>query len=327
MRILKGFLRLGAALTLCSSLATAAHAAPPQTVSLPAGLNLGGTSFFDAVGSTEPGFVFLDYARTEYLNKFTGSDGRTSPGFPNAPRFNVVDDIPQFIYISPFKLGTGAFGFTALFPVVGFDTSFPAGDAPLKDNGIGFGDITFGPLYQSAPIISGGRPVFFWRAEFDVIAPVGKFDPTRDINQSSGYWSLNPYLTMTALPTPEIELSARFYYLYNLETTRFANPQPVPGGLSTGQAGQAAWVNFTASYEVLKNVSFGLNGYYLKQLENNKTNGVEVPMTRAEELYLGPGMHVLVDKHNIMNVNVYLPVETRNLAQGTQLNLQYIHPF
>jgi hypothetical protein len=36
---------------------------PPDVVRLPAGLNRGGTSFYDGFGSTDPGWIFLNYSR------------------------------------------------------------------------------------------------------------------------------------------------------------------------------------------------------------------------------------------------------------------------
>jgi Putative MetA-pathway of phenol degradation len=99
----------------------------------------------------------------------------------------------------------------------------------LRDNGFNMGDLTFGPFYQAKPVMVGGRQVLSWRAEIDFIAPTGGFDPTRDINQSSGFWSINPYISVTVLPLPKWEISARFNYIYNFSTSRGADPPVIPG--------------------------------------------------------------------------------------------------
>jgi hypothetical protein len=55
------------ALLMTSVKAQSQAAPPPDVVKLPAGLNLGGTSFYDGFGSTDPGWIFLDYARWNHL--------------------------------------------------------------------------------------------------------------------------------------------------------------------------------------------------------------------------------------------------------------------
>jgi hypothetical protein len=83
------------------------------------------------------------------------------------------------------------------------------------------------------------------------VAPTGGFDASRDLNQSSGFWSITPYLAATVLPIPKWEISTRFSYDYNLSTTRGANPPTFPGfAFHDGQAGQAFWINFASSYEM-----------------------------------------------------------------------------
>ena len=232
--------------------------------------------------------------------------------------------------VGSLQVADGVLGLTVLEPIVNIDSHFDTPGVVLRNNGLGFGDTVFGPYFQSLPVISGGRPVFSYRLEFDTIAPTGAFDSHRDLNQGSGFWSIIPYFAFTALPTPELEISARIHYLYNFETSRAANPPPIPGfDFVNGQAGQATWINFASSYAVAPWVSLGVNGFYLKQLTNDIVNGSSLSGTRKEELYLGPGMHFPFDgtNANILNVNAYFPVETKGLAQGPQITAQFIHVF
>lgn len=100
-----------------------------------------------------------------------------------------------------------------------------------------------------APVMSGSRPVFVQRFEFDVIAPTGAYDPNRLINPGAKFWSLIPHWAMTFMPTAQAEVSVRLHYLYN-----FSNTNPginysagyVPD-MREFKAGQVVWANFAAS--------------------------------------------------------------------------------
>ena len=58
---------------------------PPDVVKLPAGTNLGTVSFYDAVGSTDPGLTVQYYTRLNHFTSIMDSSGRDSPLFANPP--------------------------------------------------------------------------------------------------------------------------------------------------------------------------------------------------------------------------------------------------
>jgi hypothetical protein len=212
----------------------------------PAGINLGFTSFFDGFGRNEEGFTYLAYAQLAMARSIHGNDGKPDRRFTD-PRINAFVFINQLVYVLPEKLfnDTAHVGIDFIVPVVGFDTSFKP-LILLKDNGVGLGDITVGPLLQFRPIMYGGRPVFSQRIELDVIAPTGKYDPDRDINQGSNFTSFNPYWAATVLPLPHLEVSARLYFLYNFKNDRpalgYLYGLQIPPAVKRSQAGQAGWV-------------------------------------------------------------------------------------
>lgn len=215
-----------------------------------------------------------------------------------------------------------------MIPLVGFDTHFNPNGIVLRDNGFGLGDIEPGIFYQHAPFLRDGRPVFSYRVEFDFIAPVGSFNSTRDINQGSGFFSLNPYVSATFIPLPGLEFSTRIQYLYNFSTSRFSNPPPVLGvTYGSGQAGQAAYLNFDASYAVAEKLSLGVNGFYFRQLDKDRLNGVSIDGSRVTQLYVGPGLHATLSPKNILNVNAYLPIDVRDTTSGPRFNFELIHVF
>lgn len=297
----------------------------------PAGINLGGTSFFDGFGPTEPGLAYLGYYQYSQLNHIEDNNGNDSPAFKN-PKINVLLMLNQLAYTTSktFFNGSAHLGFTGLLPLLHFDTSFdPASPVKLSSSN-GFGDLTFGPYLQFNPVMSGGRPVFSQRIEFDVIAPIGKYSTTTDINPSSNFWSLNPYWAGTWLPTPKTEVSARIHYLYN-----FSNNNPGLPGVSSTKAGQATWVNFTASYAVKPNLNVGLNGYYFKQFTNDTydyTNGtsdtgLQFGDTGKASLFaIGPGVFWRPNGKDIWEFNLYVQTDATNHTRGNVFNIHWVHP-
>jgi hypothetical protein len=313
-----------------SSLALAGLAAAqpvPDTVKLFSGNNLGATSFFDGFGPQVPGFTFLDYSRFDNFTAINGSRGTESPNFDH-PHIESLTNVIHLSYSSPLSVPGGLVGAEVLLPLVDLSGHADAPGQKFSANGFNIGDLTFGAVYQAFPVIAQGRPVLSWRAAIDVIAPTGGFKASDDANQTSGYWTLNPYVAVTALPFPKWEISGRLQYFHNLGTGRASNPPAIPGfKFEDGRAGDAVELNFAGSYALLHNVSFGINGYALTQIQDDTTNGSQVKDSRATMLYLGPGLAAKIDRKDTINFNVYCPIVTNNVSSGVQLNLQYIHPF
>src|ERR1700761_1367295 len=134
------------ALPLSSLSAWAQAVPPPDTVKLPAGLDLGGSSFYDGFGPTDPSIVFIDFARYSDLTSVRDNSGRKSSQFVD-PHIDTYSNLFQLIYITPWRLGDGAFTVEALMPIVGFDTHFNPSGIVLHDNGWSVGDLTFGVDY------------------------------------------------------------------------------------------------------------------------------------------------------------------------------------
>jgi hypothetical protein len=311
----------------------------------PAGINLGLTSFFDGFGKNEPGFVYLTYAFYQVGHQINDNSGNAQTIFGN-PKINDFVWINQLVLVSPETLfGDNAhFGLNVIWAtLVALDTDFssasPAPGFQLKDNGVGTGDLVTGVFLQFKPMFAGGRPVFSHRLELDIISPIGSYDPLKDINQSANFASLSPYWAVTVLPVHRLEISARFNYLYNFTNHRPANPFPVDPPVASVKAGQAYWINYAASYEVLNKLHLGINGYYFKQFTDDRytyTDGTSAPgpsnfvlgdQGMAEMLALGPGLFWDFSKNDKFFLNAYFSIKVDNRPEQNTFNFHYIHDF
>jgi hypothetical protein len=316
----------GAALLLAGT----AHAqSVPDTISPPKALNLGSTSFFDGYGRTDEGFSLLEYGRYEDLNRITDVNGHDSPYFKGTS-IQVFSELTQVVYTSGWHpFGGDAVGISAQVPLIKLSSSF-AGDSPVKlnSNTFGIGDLVWGPSYQSRVYQRAGRPVLSFRLALMIMSPTGSFNRQDSINQSAGYWAINPYVAITYLPTQRLELTTRLNYQYNVRSGNFPNPPSIPGLIyRSGQAGQIIYGNIDTSYEVTDKIRLGLNGYFLQSLNADRTNEQAVRGSEVTEFSIGPGARYTFDAHNAVNVNLYFPVVSCNGSPGPQLNFQLIHRF
>jgi len=171
--------------------------------------------------------------------------------------------------------------------------------------GQGLGDLTFAPIILQWPKHTlFGMPIY-QRATFDIDAPV---------NIGNNAWDIHPYYAITLYPTKRIETSWRMHYLW--DATNHA--PPLGENAPDTQAGQAVHFNATAAYEIVTNIYIGVNGYYLKQITDARTNGIAVPNAREQIGGIGPGAVVNRGKWFFF-VNAYPEVGAENLAEGNKL--------
>lgn len=299
------------------------HAQVPPTVSQPQGVNLGGTSFFDGITGTEPGWAYLATLRYSHANAIKDNSGNDIPFF-NQPRISASTLINQFSYTSAIRLGHATLGLNILVPTTHLNSSFVQPGAVLQGEGSAIGDIIAGPVLQFDMVPGpAGHPIFIHRFEFDVIFPTGRYRRSADLNQGTGHYAFNPYWAATLFLGPKWEASWRLHYLYNFKNTDPASSMPtswegVP--VTETQAGQAGWVNFATSYTVSPRLHVGLNGYYFKQLSDSRANGGRITDAREQVLGIGPGLMMEVNRDNgkkdAIWINAYKEVKVRNRARN-----------
>jgi hypothetical protein len=310
---------------LCATLTIAAApvfaAPPPDTVKQAGALNTGGTSFYDGFGRQDEGFSFLEYIAYNISDRINTYNGQENPAFKN-PHIESFVTLHQVAYTTDWQPFGGLFAFSAAIPTINFSTQFDTPGAALHPNSYGIGDSTWGPIWQSRPVLNdAGRAVFSYRFQLQIISPTGSFSSSRNLNQSAEYWIINPYVAFTVLPLENWEISARIHYTDNMSSSKFSSPPKIPGLIyEYGQAGNNAFANFASSYKIFDGFSLGVNGFYLKQLNDDTTNGIKVPNSKQEYLFIGPGARYELD-------NVYLPEIHDNISSGPRFNLMLVHRF
>ena len=239
----RGFaLVAGAGLAVVTTSATRVDA--QEHVALPP-VNLGGSSFMDAVGG--PGLLVRQAVGVYEAQRFVGSNGAYTPGSNSVFAFT---SITHLAYAAPFKVLGGYWGGEVLVPVVYASVTTPVGSGSIG----GVGDITFSPVIWQAPNTTVlGRP-FFQFVNLDVVAPTGEYKSSALVTAGSNVWSFNPFYAFTWLLTDRLETSWRLHYLWNS-----VNNSPGPGyGATSIQPGQAVHFNGAASFAIVSWLRAGI---------------------------------------------------------------------
>lgn len=282
-------------------------------------INLGFTSFVDGGPPSGPGHYFQQYFQYMNYTKFPDHGGSPKAGA------KIWGSLSQYIYQSdqPVLWG-GKWGLDVILPVASMDSWDSQGI--VADNGMGFGDLLVGPYLQWDPIMGDDGPVFMHRIELQTIWPTGDYDTLKGLNQGSNFFSFNPYWAATYFMTPKWTATCRLHYLWNDENT---DPYAGPGAtaVSKTQAGQVIHANFASSYEVQpKKLRLGVNGYYMKQITDSKTDGASVD-GREQVLGIGPGALYSVSANTHLFLNAYFESHVRYRGDGSRYTFRIVHHF
>jgi hypothetical protein len=287
-----------------------AFARGQQQAPLP-GVNIGDTSFLDGIAF--PGWLTEVIGQGERDNKTLSSTGQPVPGITDV---NSGVSLLHVAWLAPHPRLLGAW--------YGAEVVLTGAYVDTGGHGIGqgMGASIFAPIILQWPKHTlFGMPIY-QRAVSDIYTPTGHYSAERPVNIGSNAWSLNPYYSVTLYPAKRFETSWRIHYLWN--STNHA--PPVDTGDNTTQAGQAVHFNATASYEILKGLYVGANGYYLKQITDAHANGINLPNSRQQIGGIGPGAVYNRGKWYYW-VNAYHEVGAENMSSGNKLVLRITKVF
>jgi anthranilate 1,2-dioxygenase (deaminating, decarboxylating) large subunit len=269
---------------------------------------LGITNFED--GFAAPGWLFEEFPEFYGADELKNSRGNTVSG---RNRLTANSTTTHLVFVSDKSVFGGWLSFEALQPWVDVDVQLADASASRVR---GFADLTLAGGLQWPPR-EIGNGVFVDRLMLAVGVPTGTYSDEQPLNLGNHFVVLDPYYALT-YECQKLEFSARLHYLWNS-----VNHEPFVGfGVNNVQAGQAFHMNYAASYEAVKDVRVGVNGYWLQQTTDHKVNGLNVAGSLERTVGLGGGIQIFFGRETWFHLNANSETDVRSRARGFSVILR-----
>ncbi|MCM2546259.1 SphA family protein [Burkholderia glumae] len=251
---------------------------------------------------------FYNYTQYYVANKFAGANGESSvPGF----RSSVLVDAPRVVHtwgptLGPFTISTGL-----IVPLFHTNVRVPVGSGIRT----GFGDIILHPLMLG--YVNPSHSLFVM-ASTDIGFPTGSYNVNRIANTGTNTYAFMPNVSATWFPTPDWELSGTAQVEFNS-----------PNHATNYHNGAVATFDWVVGYSVTKAVQLGIQGFYLKQISDDKQNGVPAAGNgfRGQAVGIGPQIRWDWVPGSSVVFKYQHEFAVRNRPQGERLWLEVSVPF
>jgi len=256
-----------------------------------------------------PGNYFINYAGY-YSGTLRDGNGDKKNVGGTTPKVSALFDAARFVQVTNNKLFGADWAWHVIVPVVHQSLNIAplGGDASAN----GLGDITIDPI-----ILAWHSPTWHYAAGLDINLPTGRYDKN-DPRKSIGanYTSIEPIFAASYLGADGWEVSGKFMLNAKSKNTD-----------TNYQSG----TDFHMDYLVGKNVGpwgYGVSGYYLKQISDDKVGGVKVGAdgNRGQVLALGPSVKYSLSGGTTLVAQWQHETLVKNRFGGDKIWLKLIMP-
>jgi len=333
MKLLKGLKNLGIVLTGLAML----------FVLVPSGVMAGGgqqypngAEAFMPGAAPPPGLTMINYfywGHAEDLKDDNGDTVKHPNGRDALNRVDVIADIVRLIWISNFQMLGGNYGqhLFAGFMYTGSNFNGPVSPG-LSESFYDFNSpfIIYSPFLMTWHLMKGTLHIA--SSLSDIYIPFDNEDEDNPTSVGRNFWTFEPVLAVTWMPTPVWEFSTKFMYDFNTRQDDYVTALPFTVDRTPGQEFH---MDFNASYMIIDNLRVGINGYYYQQVTDDDFGGVpdgwepvfdEMEGQHSRAVALGPGIFY---QHQNMMVTLRYQHEfaVRNKAEMQNIWFKFIYVF
>ncbi len=292
-----------------------------------------GAEAFMIGAAPPPGLTYLNYFYFYSADELKDSNGDDSKMLDD---ITIFAEVARFIWITKKQVLGANYG-QHLFLLgidVDMDLNSPAGiegGTEYHDTDMPF--IIWSPLLLTWHLMEGKFHAVLDLA--DIYIPLYNDDPTNFVSLGRNFWTIEPVLAMTYMPTHAWEFSVKLMYDFNTKQEDWCPGPPVKIDRTPGQEFH---MDFNMSYGVNPYLRLGLGGYYYRQVKNDDFDDVDklpaplVPVVKAIEgeqgqvWALGPGVWF---KHGklMATLRSQWEFEAKNHTEGYNIWFKLIYPF
>lgn len=267
----------------------------------------GGNEDFMTGALPPQGFYLLNYFNYTKLDSLRDNGGHTS-----AVDFDgeAVANTFRFLYVSKKKLlGADVIGHV-IVPIANVHVSveLPSGES-RTDTKTGLGDVVISPF-----ALAWHWKNFHCVGGLDFIVPTGAYDKDDLANIGRNYWTFSPVFAFTYVHNTGFEASAKIMYFINTvnTATHYLSGQEFGIDYLIGQH-FGPW-------------SFGVNGYYYRQVTDDKSHGAKARNSKGRLFSAGPALQYN-HKNMFFNLKYHWDTKVRNKPEGKHLWFKFMYAF
>ena len=275
-----------------------------QTFALEGGKSIysHGAENYMAGAAPPPGFHGLLYGTYYSANRLNDNNGNKV----DVPNFKVKASaiVPRFTWVSESKTLGGNVILDIVLPLVNLETQI--GSEAFRDQGIG--DIMIGPAlaYHHTTNLHSGIAL-------DLYLPTGNYDKSEIANIGTNRMAIEPVYAITYM-NQDINADLRIGYLFNgkNDDTQYKSGDELHFDYALG-------LNYNTW-------TYGISGYYQKQMQNDSINGNPINNSKAEGFSIGPSIKYQ-NNDWFVTLKYEKEVMTKNKTEGDAVWLKTVLPF
>jgi len=252
-----------------------------------------------------------------YYNHYKARTFNISSLGGKVPRVEIESTavIPRIDYLSPLRFAGGRLGIYVAQPWIKQEVALFG----MSDTREGMGDTTISPIV----LWDMGKNLTL-AAAVEITVPTGEYSSDRLANTSNNFYTYKPLFSFTWLPTENTEVSMKTTYSFNQKNKD-----------TDYRSGQIFHFDYSASYRLTDNLRVGLNGYYLKQITDDKQFGHTVQFAgqdvddgvRGQVFAIGPALHLTFLKYASAEIRWAKEFDVENRPEGEMLWAKLSIPF
>ena len=279
-----------------------AHATENGLLDYPAGVGTVLNGILPPPGATQ----YYNYTVLYTANKFIGNDGQSA--IPNF-RASVLVEAARILHTWNFHLGPFTLTSGAVLPISHVYTRL-AGSSAVHN---GTNDLLL-QLFNVG--YSNPSKGFFAYVASDFSVPTGSYQVNRLANNGLNYYTWQPSINATWLPTPQWELSASALVEVN-----------APNRATRYHSGSLFDLDYVVGYSPVKKLQLGVQGYILQQFTGDTLNGQPVADGfRGRVLAIGPQVRYTLGPASAITIKWQHEFAVRNRSQGDLLWAEFSFP-